>query len=371
MLLVEHDGKALLSQLGIPIPKGVLLPQNQNTLPEGLGEGPWYLKAQVLQGQREKRGLVKRVEQRGELLDAIMELRHTVGTKPSAGIRIESAVSVAEEWFISYSLDQQSGAPRMTVSAKGGTAVQTIHPIINYSTLPPAIAELLTILQNTGATQDVLRLEINPLGLCADGHVVALDAKIELDTSAHFRHPEWRAYTELSKQGELLSPREQAYARYAQIHPSLNTTGRYVEFTGNIALILAGGGASLVAMDALRAAGGSAANYLELSGNPAPETVREAAMIALSHPHLKGIWVAGSFANFTDIQKTVRAALEAITASKQTIPVVIRRDGPGADNAVQEALLWSQQQDIPLRFHRGDVSLEDSAKVLVSMCSLV
>jgi succinyl-CoA synthetase beta subunit len=140
-----------------------------------------------------------------------------------------------------------------------------------------------------------------------------------------------------------------------------------IELDGDIALILSGGGASLVALDALLTAGGRPANFVELSGNPDSTFVREAAGRVFSKPGLKAVWVAGSYANFTDIAAMLSAIRDAYDEADLSIPFVVRRDGPSTDQARQETLAWAKEKNIPCLFHRADTDLEASAKALLSL----
>jgi citryl-CoA synthetase large subunit len=149
------------------------------------------------------------------------------------------------------------------------------------------------------------------------------------------------------------------------------TFGRYVDLDGDIVLVLSGGGASLVALDAIHAAGGRAANYLEMSGNPEAESVKKVMSVVLGKPGIRAMWIAGSFANFTDIDATVMAVLDAVRDSGLHVPIAIRRDGPNADAAVVHATEWSEMYGIPVRFDRADVSLEESAQNLMDMLKTV
>jgi len=181
-------------------------------------------------------------------------------------------------------------------------------------------------------THRMMSVEINPLAEKADGSLVALDAKIVLEDESSVRQ---------------------------------------VDLDGDIALILSGGGASLVALDALEIAGGKAANYVELSGNPDFELSKRTAAAVLSKPGLKAVWVAGSYANFTDIAVTVSAVRAAYDEAGLSIPFVVRRDGPRADEAERETRAWAEAKKIPFAFHRADTNLETSAQVLMNFIKQV
>lgn len=374
MKLIECDAKTLLKTKNIKTPPSFFIPWNESTWPaDQAWSGPCYLKSQVLQGRRGKAGLVRRCSSEEEAKQNLSELRSLLSADMCAGFLCEQETAHQEEWFIACDLDPLDGHLRLHVSSEGGKEVsqlrtwreEEIQKVDATSSLPEAVISTMKRLGEMMSQLDVLSVEINPGVIAEDGDFVALDAKIELDDAATFRHPEWQEFSELSRVGALHSPREKAYAallkRYN--HTSLGT---YVELDGTIAVILAGGGASLVAMDALKRAGGRAANYLELSGNPDPEFLYEAAKIVFSHPTIKAVWIAGSFANFTDIELTVGASLKAVEDMGLRVPVVIRRDGPGAEAAERESHAWAKRLNIPLVFQRGTIDLSESATTVVS-----
>ena len=376
MRLLEKDAKQLLQSLGIPTPKGFFIDWSIEQWPvDRVWEGPYYLKAQVLAGRRGKSGLVRKCVSQEEFTSILAELRAQLSPEVCAGFWCEQEQPHSEEWFVACDIDRVTGHIRGHVSQEGGKEVAVIHSLVldastqedqtKLETLPVGIQTLLKTLAEALPKLDALSIEINPCVLGQDSQAIALDGKIELDDAASFRHPEWESFADLSRFGAVSSAREQAYINILLTYqrPIL---GAYVELTGNIAMILAGGGASLLAMDALKKAGGQPANYLELSGNPDPEFLKQAASIVFSHPDIRAIWIAGSFANFTDISATVSAILEAIAESGLRVPIFIRRDGPNADLAEQAASQWSMAHNLPVLFQRGTVDLSESAQAVVS-----
>lgn len=369
MKLIEADGKHLLRDAGITIPRAVGVDEVQTF--------PVFVKAQILQGHRGQRGLVRRCENAEALQKAVTELTEQLRDIPNAGFICEEEVAHEAEWFVSVDIDRVTGKTRVSFSSNGGMDVEHAeHRVISSEEdialidVPVGVRDVVRSLFCVVRPSDALRLEINPLAICADGSCVALDAKVELDDAAAFRHPEWTTYTVLSEQARERSPRERAYAELLTHAGHRGTLGRYVELDGDIAMILSGGGASLVAMDALKRAGGTPANYVEMSGNPDPEQVFHAASIVLSKPGIRAVWIAGSFANFTDIQVTVNAVLRAIADIGLRVPVGIRRDGPHADEAQADATRWASEQGISVRFDRADVDLDISARAIVEASRL-
>lgn len=374
MRLIEKDAKALLAAQGIQTPSGFFVDWETSAWPaERAWKGDVFLKSQVLAGRRGKGGLVQRVSSPEGFVRVLQELKARLTPEECAGFWCEEACPHAEEWFLASDLDRVQGEARLHVSMEGGKEVSTVRTYrvseleqISADILPQGIVAFLQTLARAMVVCDALSIEINPAVLRTDGTVMALDAKVELDEAASFRHPEWEQFSSLSRVGMVVSPRERAYLELLA-NSGRPLLGKYVELSGTIGVILAGGGASLVAMDALSRAGGRAANYLELSGNPDPVFLGEATKIVCTHPDLKALWIAGSFANFTDIQATLAAILKAVEEIGLRVPIVVRRDGPGADQAEREAAAWSERTGIPLVFARGTTDLTESAQTVVRL----
>lgn len=307
MRLLEAEGKRLLSEMGVEVPAQT-------------GDGPFFVKAQVLRGGRGKAGLVRRVE-RAEDID---RAKREIGGDQ---FLVEQEVPHVREWFVSIDLDRAAGDWRVNIG-EGGVDVASAksQPLLSFQ--DQKFSELVKKLGEGMRAHRLQSLEINPLAEREDGSFVALDAKIVKEEEAAVSA---------------------------------------VELDGDIALILSGGGASLVAMDGLIAAGGKAANFVELSGNPDPAFITQTALRVLSKPNLKAVWVAGSYANFTDIAAMLSAIRVAYDEAGLSVPFVVRRDGPNADQAQSETLAWAKAKGIKCEFHRADTDLEMSAKVLMSL----
>lgn len=372
MKLIEADGKRLLRDAGIAVPVGFLYEdQDIASIPF-----PCVLKAQVLSGRRGQRGLVRRATDAEAFTVALKAIQEALQATPHAGILVEPEVAHEGEWLVSVDLDRAAGAMRLSFSEQGGMSVEhatsmAILPNGSFEAVPLPIRQVAVQLVAFARANDALSVEVNPLAILPDGSAMALDAKIELDDAALGRHPEWESFVRLPASDKQPTERERAYVSFLEEGGYRGTFGRYVELDGDVALILSGGGASLVALDALQRVGLKAANYCEISGNPDPERTKRAASIVLSHPNIKALWLAGSFANFTDIQATVMAVLAAVDDAKLRIPIVIRRDGPSADSAELEANAWAHERGMTLLFHRGDVDLDSSASGLATLLATV
>lgn len=375
MKLIETDGKRLLSEAGIAVPPGVFIESKSHSWPENVTwGGRCMVKAQVLMVGRGQAGLVLPCETQAEFPSVLRQIREALQDEPCAGFLCEPIIPHSEEWLVSCDIDRTAGAYRLSFDAEGGMAVRSATTLVFSSlsdldekTIPEALRSTFRILIRSLIEWDALRIEINPLVRTDEGTLMALDAKIELDDQAEFRHPDWSGFTQLSPYHRPFTPREQLYTDLLNRRGHRGTLGNYVELEGDVALVLSGGGASLVALDALARSGGRPANYVEMSGNPDPEAVLAACRIVFSKPGIRGIWIAGSHANFTDIAATLQATLTAITDSGLRVPVVIRRDGPRAEEASAHAESWATSHGQRAVFHRSDVDMETSAAALVAL----
>lgn len=321
MRLIETEGKRLLREMGVEVPVGFLHGEARNIA------YPAHVKAQVVKGGRGKAGLVLRVGAADEITSAIDEIKRRLGDLDCRGFLIEEDVPHVREWFLSIDLDRAAGDWRVNFG-EGGMDVASAKSVTLSEFSDEKFAPLVRMLAEGMRAHHLQSVEINPLAEREDGSLVALDAKIVTEDEAAV--------------------------------PS-------VDLDGDIALILSGGGASLVALDALAAAGGRAANFVELSGNPDADVVRAAAARVFAKPGLKAVWVAGSFANFTDIAAMLSAIRDAYDAAVLSVPFVVRRDGPNADQAERETLTWAEAKGVPCLFHRADTDLEASARALMSL----
>lgn len=375
MRLIESDGKRLLAALGLRIPLATFLPYGETVWSsERPLSGPCFVKPQVLSGRRGVSGLIRRCETSADVEHAISEITKQLDQMPCAGFLVEAEVPHTEEWLVSVDVDREEQCLRVTISSQGGAQVASAWHASSDDFLkqmsgnvPQDVLGIASTLCEAMRPMDALSIEINPLAKTSDGEWIALDAKIELDDLATVRHPEYSSLVRLSPYGRPLSEREVSYAEFLQRAGHRGTLGSYVELDGDVALILSGGGASLSALDALRTAGLRPANYVELSGNPDPASVEQAARIVLSKSGLHALWIAGSFANFTDIHDTIQGVLQAVDAIQNKLPIVIRRDGPRADEAEAMVAEWSKTHAAPVVFHRGNINLEESANVLASL----
>jgi succinyl-CoA synthetase beta subunit len=136
---------------------------------------------------------------------------------------------------------------------------------------------------------------------------------------------------------------------------------------GDIGILFSGGGASIANMDALIKAGGKPANYTEYSGNPPREKVAQLAKTVLSKPGLKGLWIAGGVANFTNVAETFQGIVDALDELKPQYPIVVRRAGPHEEEGMRLMKECAERNGLMMKLFGKETSMSDTASVLMKM----
>lgn len=353
MKLYEFDGKELFRKYGIPVPKSVLVvkPSQRIAL-----KPPIVLKAQVLSGERYRSGGIIFA---GPINKTKAGIRRLLGSKIAGEkvekVLVEERIDHLREYYFGFSYDTDSKGPVLTLSPRGGSEIgqkkkSTIVPFditlgaepfiireaLSQAKFPSedfnALVKIIQRLWKLFIDEYALIAEINPLFKVADGEFIAGDAKIILDD-------------------EKLNPGER----------------RFIELGGDIAILASGGGASLLNIDALLHYGGRPANYTEYSGNPPAELVKDLTKRVLDRRGLKGCWVIGGTANFTDIYETMRGFVEGLREikPKPKYPIVIRRDGPRQEEAVLMLREIAEKEGYNFHLFGSETSMAESAKIMV------
>lgn len=322
MKLTEYQAKQLLADRGVPVPAGRLVttPAEAGAAANEFG-GRVAVKAQVHSGGRGKAGGVVVVDSAEEAEQAATRmLGSMLNGEPVTELLIEQAVDVAQERYLSVMIDPSAGRPLLMRSAQGGVEIEAMTEAIERTVLPgsgfePPDEFTATVIDAFHGL-DALLVEINPLAVTADGQLIALDAKVELDDSAHFR----QAHPESSEAAG--TEREQAAAELGL---------RLIELGGDIAVLANGAGLTMATMDAIVHAGGSPANFLEIGGD-AYTKATPALELVLSQPGVKSLLVnfCGAFAR-CDVMTA--GVVEAWTALQPDIPINFSISGTGQDEA--------------------------------------
>lgn len=376
MNLFEFEGKKLLESAGIAIPKSQLISDPKNVVTNLKGEVA--VKAQVLSGKRFKRGLVKLVPV-GEAKTALEELfsQGEVDGEKITQVLVEEKVS-GQEQFLSITYDTSSRGPVLLYSPSGGVEIEAetefekvaLEPIQNpniklNSHEATAVAKKLWQLF---WEKDLRVAEINPL-IKTDQGLVAADAKIIVDDDALYRHEEFKDYPQRQLIGHEKTAREIAANQIDETDYRGTAGSIYYDLEGDIAVLASGGGASVVAMDALLALGGKPANYTEYSGNPPREKVAKLTEIVLSKEGLKGCWVVGGTANFTDILDTLSGFLDGLRkiTPKPTYPIVIRRGGPHDTEAFAMLKEAREKEKFDFHIYGSQTPMTETAQIMVDL----
>ncbi len=337
MRLFEHEAKALFRRAGLETPRGLLAETPAEAVLAAAELGPRVaVKGQVRSGGRAKAGAVRLAEGPAEVeaaARAVLDAR--VAGQPVGGLLIEEAVPVESERYLGIVYDDRSGGPAAVASLAGGIEVESgaaAAARVPLSALDPAqdfrLKEAVATLGLSGrelvdltgvlgrlwrlfTERDLLLAEINPLARTDDGRWIALDARVEIDDDALYRQA--RTVAELGIDPATRSDREASDLELeaARIDRSdhRGVAGRVVQFEGSLALLIGGGGASLTAFDAVRAHGGSPANYCEIGGNPSVRKVAALTSLLLGQPGIDRIAVIMNVVNNTRADLIARGVI--------------------------------------------------------------
>ncbi|MBX6395900.1 MAG: ADP-forming succinate--CoA ligase subunit beta [Alicyclobacillaceae bacterium] len=383
MNIHEYQGKAILREYGVAVPRGQVAFSVEEAvrIAEELG-GKAVVKAQIHAGGRGKAGGVKvaksleEVKQYASQLLGMTLVTHQTGPEGKVVRRllIEELTDIQKEYYIGLVVDRASGRVVMMASEEGGTEIEevaaktpekivkeTIDPAVGLQpfqarklafaiNIPkPLINQavgFMTGLYRAFVDKDCSVAEINPLVVTGDGKILALDAKLNFDSNALFRHPE---LLELRDPDEE-DPREQQAAKFGL---------SYIALDGNIGCMVNGAGLAMATMDIIKYYGGEPANFLDVGGGASTEKVTEAFKIILQDPKVKGILVN----IFGGIMKCDVIATGVVEAAKQLgldRPLVVRLEGTNVELG-KKILAESGLQIVPAD------SMADAAQKIVSL----
>mgnify|MGYP001827203639 FL=1 len=374
MHLHEYQSKQLFADYGIPVPQGGVLesPDGVAKLADSLGGSAWVVKAQVYAGGRGKGGgikLVKDVQALDEAVRALLGSRLVTPQTDAAGlpvnsVLVEQTVPIAREIYLGMLVDRSQERITLMASRAGGMNIEEVAAsepdAIVTEVVNPAVglqgyqcrnlafalelsgrqigsfSKLLAAAYRLLLDIDAGLLEINPLVVTADGDLVALDAKVDLDDNALFRHPQLARLHDASQEDE----REHA----AQQH-GLN----YIRLTGNIACMVNGAGLAMATMDLIKLHGGMPANFLDVGGGATADKVAEAFKLILSDPRVEAILV-NIFGGIVRCDLIAEGILQAIGEVDVSVPVVVRLAGTnaaaGLDLIAQSSLAVQTASDL-------------------------
>ncbi|MFB6204766.1 MAG: ATP citrate lyase citrate-binding domain-containing protein [Candidatus Nanohaloarchaea archaeon] len=366
MKLYEHEAKDILEEHGIDVPGS---------------EGPEFVvKAQVLAKNRKEQGGIRFASSLEEARELAGEMPETISGREVEDFLIEDRVDFEKEFYVSFLYDTDTRNPVMLFSSSGGSGIEDreVKKLVLEDGMQWRFRDFLSRQEiddmiGLGSTlqklfqafleEDARMLEVNPLAKTPEGYVV-LDAMMDLDEDASYRHS--RDLPERSDLGRGKTERE-LEAEKIDEDDHRGVAGKYTELDGDIGMMLAGGGASLTNMDALIEYGGEPANYTEYGGNPPTEKVYRLSKVIMSKPGLKGLWHVGGTANNTDILRTMKGFVQALEEERPGYPIVVRRDGPHADEAFELLRETRDELGLNMKLFRNDTPMTQTAEVLMEM----
>ncbi|HZX10236.1 MAG TPA: ATP-grasp domain-containing protein [Acidobacteriota bacterium] len=377
--LFEYQSKGLLKKSGIPIPEGIVAatPEEAAEAAQKLNRSV-VLKAQVWATGRAEKGGIKFADSPEEAASAAREM---LGLKIKnlfvEKILVEEKIDILSEYFVGLVIDDAEKSPVMVFSTMGGTGIEEIarkYPDkitrrlvdvekglrefeardlirktgISGKTLT-RLSRILAKFYQVAKKYDARSAEMNPLVLAKDGSVYAADCHFVVDDYAVFRHPDLgievarefdRPPTELEKIAYLVEKNDHRGTFYFfQMMDEVGEKENVIGFNG------AGGGGSMMSMDAVLDQGFRLANYCDTSGNPSASKVYRAAKIILSQPHIKGYFASGSGVASQEQFHSARGLTKAFSEERIEIPAVLRLGGNYEALAIE--ILHKYLKDVP------------------------
>lgn len=397
--LHEHQGKAILARAGIPVPRGhvVRTPRDAASVAAELG-GTVMVKVQAWTTGRAAGGGIAAARSPDEAgTHAARMLAMTFGNFPVEEVLVEERLSIAREFFLSLAIDERERAPVLLLSASGGSGVEdraasarrvpcqasggpdgpSLREAVASLGVPPGLgdelADICRKVFRTARAIDARSIEINPLVQTIDGALVAADCRITIDDYAVVRHPELgieiaRELDHPPTALERLAYRvEQDDHRGTFFFARMNTEAS-AGSNGLIGFHGAGGGGSMMSMDAITAEGFAPADFCDTSGNPSPAKVYRAARIILCQPGLVGYFGSGSGVANQEQFWSAYGLAKAFWELELSIPAVIRLGGNAEDRAVD--ILESACAGLPARVE-GYKKADSPARVAARFAELV
>jgi succinyl-CoA synthetase beta subunit len=355
MKIHEYQGKDLLKIYGVPVPRGIVArtPEEAEQAAKDLGTDVVVVKAQIHAGGRGKGGGVKLAKSPSEAKEiaaqmlGMMLVTHQTGPEGSEvkTLLIEEGLPIDKEFYLGITLDRTTGRDVFMASSAGGMDIEKVAEetpeLILKETINPAVglrafqarnlafalgipadligqaAKFMMSLYEAYQKMDATIVEINPFLLTKDNRLIALDAKVNFDDNAMFRHKD---YAELRDLGEE-EPLEIEASKF-----DLN----YIKLDGNIGCMVNGAGLAMATMDIIKLHGGEPANFLDVGGGASQERVENAFRILLADDNVKAVLIN----IFGGIVRCDMVANGVVAAAKNlgiSIPIVARLEGTNVE----------------------------------------
>jgi succinyl-CoA synthetase beta subunit len=382
MNIHEYQAKAVLKEFGVPVPRGIPAFTVDEAIKAAneLGGPVWVVKAQIHAGGRGKAGGVKVVKtiddvkaESTRILGSTL-VTHQTGPhgKKVNRLYIEEGSAIDREFYLSALVDRETSRVAFVVSTEGGMDIEQVahdtpDKIMSFSVDPATglmphhcrqvahalkltgdlakqIADILPKLYAAFISKDMSMLEINPLVVTKDDKIICLDAKIDFDGNALYRHADVVALRDLTEEDD----KEVEASKY-----DLN----YIALDGSIGCMVNGAGLAMASMDIIKLYGSEPANFLDVGGSATKEKVAAAFKIITSDPNVKGILV-NIFGGIMKCDVIAEGVVAAVKEVGLKVPLVVRLEGTNVD--LGKKII----KDSGLNVTTGD-DLDDAAQKIV------
>ncbi|HAY35435.1 MAG: ADP-forming succinate--CoA ligase subunit beta [Rhodothermales bacterium] len=363
MKVHEYQAKEILARYGVPVQRGVFATTTEEAVAAATqlhtetGTDLFVVKAQIHAGGRGKGGgvkLARSIDEVREKADAILGMMLKTPQTGPAGQKVRSvliadAVDIDKEFYLGITLDRGNNQPVIMASTEGGVEIETVaeetpdlilkewvDPVIGLQgfqarrlafglgfegdSFKKAVKFIMALYRAYDET-DCSIAEINPLTLTTDGDVLAIDAKLNIDDNALFRHKDI---------AELRDVHEEDPLEVQASEHHLN----YVKLDGNVGCMVNGAGLAMATMDIIKLAGGEPANFLDVGGSANPTTVEAGFRIIMKDPEVKAILV-NIFGGIVRCDRVAKGVAEAARKVDMSIPLIVRLQGTNAEEGKQ------------------------------------
>ena len=361
MNIHEYQGKGILKQFGVAVPKGIVAfsaeeaKQAAEQLFEEQSSPVVVVKAQIHAGGRGKAGGVKLAKSPEEVFEIAQKMlgatlvTHQTGPegKEVRRLLIEEGMNIDKEFYLGITLDRTTSSNVLMVSTEGGMEIEKVaeetpekllkihvDPVYGLQGFQARKAafflglqgeqfrngvKFIEALYNAYTTIDASLAEINPLVITKEGRVLALDAKINFDDNALYRHSDFHDLRDITEEDPL---------EYEASKSNLN----YVRLDGNVGCMVNGAGLAMGTMDLIQLSGGRPANFLDVGGGASSKTVEEGFKIILGDKNVKAILV-NIFGGIVRCDRVAGGIIEAAKNIGPKVPVIVRLEGTNATEA--------------------------------------
>lgn len=355
MNIHEYQAKEILKRYGVAVPQGdvAATPEEAKAVALKLGGGTCVVKAQIHAGGRGKAGGVKLARNPEDAEQTAREIlgkklvTHQTGPegRQVRRVLVEQGLNIERELYLAMVIDRAQSRVSVICSSEGGVEIEevaeknpekilkeSIDPVIGLAGfqcrrlayalgVPGAlVSKMVSVMQalyRAFDESDCSIAEINPLIITKEGQVMALDAKMNFDTNALFRHKDIVALRDLNEE----DPREIEASKYEL---------SYISLDGNIACMVNGAGLAMATMDIIKLCGGEPANFLDVGGGASKEKVAQAFRILLADPRVRGVLI-NIFGGIMRCDVLAQGIVDAAREMSIQVPLVVRMEGTNVD----------------------------------------